>query len=95
MEHSKEEDVSLEADGEEEDTNPTLRRTSRVRTPDLKYGFQNLQANADQTKEYTQETAMIIAYTMCHYNDTMNGMDDVKAYSFIQTYSWNKGLKKF
>jgi hypothetical protein len=32
---------------------------------------------------------------MCHYNDTMAGMNDVEAYSFIQTYSLNKGLKKF
>jgi hypothetical protein len=32
---------------------------------------------------------------MCHYNNTMAGMDDVEAYSSIQTYSLNKGLKQF
>ena len=97
-ENSEAEDVSLDADDdddEEEDTNPTLRRTNRVRTPNPRYGYQNLQANAAKTEEYTEETAMIIAYTMCHFNDTMSGMTDVEAYSFAQTYSLNKGLKKF
>jgi hypothetical protein len=32
---------------------------------------------------------------MCHFNDTMSGMTDVEAYSFAQTYSLNKGLKRF
>jgi hypothetical protein len=96
-EDSEDEDVSLEADDEEEEdnTNPNLRRNNRVRTPNPKYGYQNLQANTDQIEEYTQETAMIIAYTMGHYNDTMSGMTDVEAYSFLQTYSLNQGLKKF
>jgi hypothetical protein len=96
---SEDEDVSLDADADEEDTNedtnPNLRRTNRVRTPNPRYGYQNLQATDSQIEEYTEETALIIAYTMCHYNDTMAGMDDVEAYSFIQIYSLNKGLKKF
>jgi hypothetical protein len=95
-ENSEDEDVSLDADDDEEDdTNPTLCRTNRTRTPNLRYGYQNLQANAAQTEEYSQETATIIAYTMCHYNNTMSDMSDVEAYSFLQTYSLNKGLKKF
>jgi hypothetical protein len=102
-EDSEESDESLDADADEEVTEGNtlnLRRTNRVRTPNLRYGFQNLQATERlfdecQMEEYTEETAMIIAYTMCHYNETMAGMDDMQAYSFIQTYSLNKGLKKF
>jgi hypothetical protein len=94
-EDSENEDLSLDAD-KQEDTNPNLRRTNRVRTPNASYGYQHLvQAANNQIKEYTEETALIIAYTMCHYNDTMARMNDVEAYSFIQTYSFNKGLKKF
>jgi hypothetical protein len=95
-EDSEDEDVSLVADDEEEDdTNPNLRRINRVRTPNPRYGYQNLQANTEQIEEYTHEMGMIIAYTMSHYNNTMSGMNDVEAYSFLQTYSLNKGLKKF
>jgi hypothetical protein len=33
--------------------------------------------------------------TMSHYMNSMVGMNDEEAFSFIQTYSLNKGLKKF
>ena len=89
---SDEEDISLEAD-EEEQPNPMLRRTERIRVPNPRY--QHLQSSNERTEEYTIEVAHIIAMTMNHYMNSMVGMNDAETYSFIQTYSLNKGLKKF
>jgi hypothetical protein len=91
-EASDEEDESLEAD-EEEEANPTLRRTERVRVPNPRY--QHLQTAGVHTEEYTTESAHIIALSMSHYMHSMVGMNDDETFSFIQTYSLNKGLKKF
>jgi hypothetical protein len=91
-EDSGEEDVSLEADEEEED-NPTLRRTERTRVPNPRY--QHLQTSDNRTEEYSTESAHVIAITMSHYMNKMAGMNDEDTFSFIQTYSLNKGLKKF
>ena len=44
-------------------------------------------------EEYS--SAQIIALTMSHLMNSMVGMNDEAALSFIQTYSLNKGLKKF
>jgi hypothetical protein len=89
---SDEEDISLEAD-EEEEPNPMLRRTERTRVPNPRY--QHLQSSNERTEEYTIEVAHVIAMTMNHYMNSMVGMNDAETYSFIQTYSLNKGLKKF
>jgi hypothetical protein len=94
-EDSNQEDEPLEADEENPDEDPNLRRTALVRTPNPRYGYQHLSANVTQTEEYMNETASIIAYVMCHFKVTMVGMNDVEAYSFLQTYSLNQGLKKF
>jgi hypothetical protein len=86
-EDEDEHDVSLEAydaDGEEED-NLGNRRTGRVRVPPQRY--QHLQAQGVNTKEYTLESAQIVAMTMLHYNTALIGMTDLQAYSFLQTYS--------
>jgi hypothetical protein len=89
---SGEEDISLEADKEEE-TNPTLHRTERVRVPNPRY--QHLQTLDDRTEEYSIQTAHVIAMTMSHYMNSMAVMNDKETFTFIQTYSLNKGLKKF
>jgi hypothetical protein len=94
-EPESEEDISLEADDEdgEEEDNQGMRRTGRVRVPPQ--SWQHLQAREEQTKEYSSDSARIIAMTMFHYNTALAGMSDLDAYSFLQTYSLKQGLKKF
>jgi hypothetical protein len=58
-EDSDADDVLLGANEEEEENNPTLRRTNRVRTPNPRY--QHLHANKSQIEEYNQDTANVIA----------------------------------
>jgi hypothetical protein len=89
---SEEEDISLEADKEEE-TNSTLRRTQRVRVPNPRY--QHLQSSDQRTEEYTIESAHIIAMTMDHFMNSMVGMNEAERYSFIQSYRLTNGLMKF
>ena len=48
-ENSDKEDISLEAD-EEEEPNPILRQTEQVRVPNPRY--QHLQTSDDRTEEY-------------------------------------------
>ncbi len=91
-EDSEEEDLSLEAD-EDEVSNPTLRRAERVRVPNPRY--QHLQASDHRTEEYSIDTASVIAMTMSHFMHSMDGMREDETFSFIQTYSLNKGLKEF
>ena len=50
----------------------------------------HLHATMDQTDYYTQEEAQIIARVMCFHS-----MKEDTKRSFVQTYSLNKGLKKF
>jgi hypothetical protein len=95
-EFQEEEDISLEADdidGEEEEANQGNRRTGRVRVPPRR--FQHLQARKNQTEEYGEESAHIIAKTMHHYNTALAGMNDLQACSFLQTYSLKQGIQKF
>jgi hypothetical protein len=89
------EDISLEADDEdgEQEDNQGIRRSNRVRIPPQ--GHQHLQARAEQTEEYSSDSANIIAKTMSHYNSTLAGMNDLQACSFLQTYSLKQGIKKF
>jgi hypothetical protein len=65
----------------------------RVRVPNPRY--QHLQSSDDRTEEYSVKNAHIIAMTMSYYMNSMVGMNDEETFSFIQTYSLNKGLKKF
>ena len=95
-EPENEEDISLEADdedGEEEEANPGVRRTGRVRVPNQRY--QHLQASEVHTEEYSSESAQLIAMTISHYNTALAGMNDVQACSFLQTYSLKQGIRKF
>jgi hypothetical protein len=46
-------------------------------------------------EEYSQDTAQVIATVMCHWNNMCRHFDDTTLAMFIQTYSLNKGIKKF
>ena len=48
------------------------------------------------TEEYGNVTAHIIAHVMCHYTSTNHKtMSKKKFYQLAQTFSLNKGIKKF
>jgi hypothetical protein len=79
-------------DGKEED-DQGKRQTGRVRVPPQ--SWQHLQARDEDTKEYSLESAQIVAMTMVQYNTALAGMNDVQASSFLQTYSLKQGIKKF
>jgi hypothetical protein len=79
-------------DGEDED-DQGKRQTLRVRVPPQ--SWQHLQASDEHTKEYSSESAQIIAMTMVHYNTALAGMNNVQASSLLQTYSLKQGIKKF
>jgi hypothetical protein len=70
-EPESEEDITLEADDEdgEEEDNQGMRRTGRVRVPPQ--SWQHLQARKEHTKEYSSDSAQIIAMTMFHYNTAL------------------------
>ena len=52
--------------------------------------------DADNTEEYTVESAKIIAHIMCHYaNSNEKIMSKKKFYQLVQTYSLRKGIMKF
>jgi hypothetical protein len=96
-EPGNDEDISLEADdddGEEEEDDQGKRRTGRARVSPQ--SWQHLQARAEDTEEYSSDSAQIIVMTMVHYNTTLAGMNDVQASGFLQTYSLKEqGIKKF
>ena len=56
---------------------------------------QHLSHEEAKTEEYSQETAHVIANVMCHWNNVCQHLDDKMLMMFIQTYSLNKGIKKF
>jgi uncharacterized linocin/CFP29 family protein len=56
---------------------------------------QHLSHERAHIEEYSQETAQVIATVMCHWNNVCKRYDDMTLASFIQTYSLNKGMKKF
>lgn len=93
-EDSEQEDIELDADPEI-DENPGVRRTERVRYPPTRYGFHNIKTPEQRTEEYDVETAAIIAKVMLHIQLSTAGMTTDEAYSFIQTYSIDRGIKEF
>jgi hypothetical protein len=46
-------------------------------------------------KQYTEEKAQVIATIMCHWNNSCQYQEDNMLLQLIQTYSLNKGIKKF
>jgi hypothetical protein len=53
--------------------------------------LQDIIEPSQNTKEYSIESAKIIAMTMCHVNNTIR----LKNHQFAQTYCLMKGLQKF
>ena len=103
QEQPTEEEREVEAQPEPDQPNPsedegeTVTRSGRVsRPPDIFVSYhQQLNMENATVEEYNAEYAQVIAKTMCHYNDKFSKMDDNEVYNFIQTYSLNKGIKKF
>jgi hypothetical protein len=93
-EPGNDEEISLEADDDdgEEDDDQGKRRTGRVRVPPQ--SWQHLQARAEDTEEYSSDSAQIIVMTMVHYNTALAGMNDVQGSSFLQTYSLYQKVRK-
>jgi hypothetical protein len=56
---------------------------------------QHLSHQKANVEEYSQGTAQVIATVMCHWNNVCKHYDDTTLAMFIQTYSLNKGMKKF
>ena len=77
-----------------------VRRSTRPVNSPTRYGtlYQHLQSKeeADNCEEYSKETAVILAHIISQYA-TMNTrrMSKKKLYQFAQTYTLNKGIKKF
>ncbi len=55
----------------------------------------HLQTQAHQQQPHLIEMAQVIATTMCHINVKLGILTDEQAHQFTQTYSLEKGLKKF
>ena len=52
--------------------------------------------NADNTEEYNENTAQVIAHIMCHYSITnWRRMSKKKLYQLVQTYTLQKEIKRF
>ena len=96
-----------DSDSESKEPPTLLRRSTQERKPPSKHkdyvSHLNVddpfmaftQSNDDNTVEYDSSLAPIIAKIMCHYGMKFGSMTDQEAYSFIQTYSLSKGIKKF
>ena len=56
---------------------------------------QHLSTENATVEEYSHDTAQVIATVMCHWNNVCINLDDAMLTMFIQTYSLNKGIKKF
>ena len=67
--------------------------TKRVIVPPQRW--QHLQVRVEEIKEYTMESAQIIAMAILHMNNALSGMYDFQACSFLQTYNLKQGIKRF
>jgi hypothetical protein len=56
---------------------------------------QHLSHERATVEEYTQDNAQVIATIMCDWNNVCRHFDDTMLAMFTQTYSLNKGNKKF
>ena len=85
----------VEEVADEQPLQPAPRRSSRASKLSQDSIYIYFQAREENTEEYSDETAPVIAMIMCHINDKMAAMSGEEAYGFIQTYSLKAGLKKF
>jgi hypothetical protein len=91
-----EQEVEQDTPAEEEQQRITTRTGRTVRPPNrLIQAHQYLNHENAMIEEYTEETAQVIATVMSHWNNQCQRLDDKELMMFIQTYSLNKGLKKF
>ena len=52
--------------------------------------------NAENTEDYNENTAQVIAYMMCHYESpNCRRISEKKFYQLVQTHISLKGIKKF
>ena len=74
-------------------------RSGRISRPLIRLNSYQAQQHLETTyapvEEYIQETAQVIANNICHWNNVCQHLDDQMFMMFIQTYSLNKGIKKF
>ena len=60
------------------------------------YQHLHTKKDADNTEEYSVESAKVIAHIMCNYASMNSGrMSKKKFYQLVHTYSLQKGIKKF
>ena len=97
-EHQEEKTEDTPAEETEENTNYTMRSGRISRPPERLHAYQaqqHLEMTDAPVEEYTRETAQVIANNICHWNNVCKHFDDQQLMMFIQTYSLNKGIKKF
>ena len=96
-----ESNVSNENPKERTDANSAgVRRTTRQINVPTRYGtlYQHLHSKteAEECKENSNSTAVILAHIMSKYAMTnTRRMSKKKFYQFVQTYTLNKGIKRF
>jgi Reverse transcriptase (RNA-dependent DNA polymerase) len=84
-----------EIPGEIEPEAPTTRYGRILRKPErLTFGHQHLQTDQAEENQYSDETAMVIAKTMVHFNDMVK-LNTKQEKSFLETYSLKRGLSEF
>jgi hypothetical protein len=84
---------------EEEDPSKYKTRSGCLSRPtppmNMYQAQQHLSTENATVEEYSQDTAQVIATVMCHWNNVCRQFDETALAMFIQTYSLNKGIKKF
>ena len=65
-----------------------------MRTPNPRYQHLTT-SNVNTIEGYTEETDVLIALTMCHFNNKLAGMTNNQTVNFLQTYSLKKRKKQF
>jgi hypothetical protein len=88
-----------QAEEEEEDQSKYKTRSGRLSRPTPRMNMyqaqQHLSTEKATVEEYSQDTAQVIATVMCHWNNVCQQFNKTTLAMFIQTYSLNKGIKKF
>ena len=91
---SESESESEDEDEVDEENEEQLPPTRTRKAPDKFGEWTFFGTNNVEYQEYDESEARIIAMCMAHYNDIARNPNH-KSHSFIQTYSLQKGLKKF
>jgi hypothetical protein len=99
-EEEQQEEQTEDTPAEKAEDNPHYTiRSGRISRPPERLNVYQAQQHLETTdapvKEYTRETAKVIANNICHWNNVCQHFGDKMLMMFIQTYSLNKGIKKF